>query len=104
MHSYSVGSAENPLDHPAIQVANVMFLYWWEYLGVPDRLVQTLLMDQVYLTLTQALDSQFGGSPFGPAGTGASIDSHVVEVLSDNPSQVKLNPSKPLVFKLVDLF
>jgi dynein heavy chain 1 len=75
MRFYLDGSVENPLDRLLICVADASFPYGWEYLGVPDRLVQTPLTDRVYLTLTQALDNQLGGSPFGPAGTGKDVAS-----------------------------
>ncbi|KAE9386573.1 hypothetical protein BT96DRAFT_1005958 [Gymnopus androsaceus JB14] len=82
MRFYLDKSISSPLDCLAIRVADATFPYGWEYLGVLDRLFQTWLTDHVYLTLTQALDNQLGGAPFGPAGTGKteSVKGHGVQL------------------------
>lgn len=73
MRFYFDAEVEDRLTCIRVEMADAAFDYGFEYLGIPDRLVQTPLTDKCFLTLTQALHTQLGGSPFGPAGTGKPL-------------------------------
>ncbi|KAI3404296.2 DYN1 [Candida oxycetoniae] len=53
-----------------VKQVNSEHYYGYEYLGNPDKLAYTPLIDDCFIVMTQALSNKQGGSPFGPAGTG----------------------------------
>ncbi|KAI0566770.1 Cytoplasmic dynein heavy chain [Gracilaria domingensis] len=53
-----------------LRCASATFDYGWEYLGMGDTLVHTPVTSRCFLSLSEALRRGYGGSPFGPAGTG----------------------------------
>lgn len=67
---YYDSNSPDPLACLKVKHFGYVFNYGLEYLGVPEKLVHTPLVNRAYLTMTQALGQRLGGSPFGPAGTG----------------------------------
>lgn len=49
---------------------NGEFEYGWEFQGTSQKLVFTPLTDKCFVVLAEALVMGYGGSPYGPAGTG----------------------------------
>ena len=60
----------DPHANLSARMVDAAFDYTYEYQGNGPKLVHTPLTDKCYLTLTQGMWMGFGGSPYGPAGTG----------------------------------
>lgn len=67
---YFRSNCTDPLNHIVIKQGRSEFTYGYEYHGVVERLVSTPLLDRNAFAMTQAISRSFGGSPYGPAGTG----------------------------------
>lgn len=67
---YFDSKSDDLLSNLTIKQAKAEFKYGYEYIGVPEKLAYTPLIDKCFLAMTSALDQKLGGSPFGPAGTG----------------------------------
>lgn len=63
------GSSDDP-QVITIRVANHNFYHGLEYIGIPERLVHTPLLDNCFVAMAHALSQKMGCAPFGPAGTG----------------------------------
>lgn len=61
---------EDPLKKIGIELAGHSFHHGLEYIGVPERIIYTPLMENCCVSMIHALSQHLGGSPFGPAGTG----------------------------------
>lgn len=62
--------AENFLNSLLVIQGRSKAQYGFEYHGVFERLVRTPLLEKCFLAMSNALSRHYGGSPFGPAGTG----------------------------------
>ncbi|AAS51484.1 ACR258Wp [Eremothecium gossypii ATCC 10895] len=63
-------NSNDPLNSITIEQSCVSFCYGFEYIGVPERLIYTPLLDSCFNAMVLALSEHMGGCPFGPAGTG----------------------------------
>lgn len=84
---YFDDAATDPMQSVKVKHSNAEFVYGFEYLGMPEKLAYTPLVDKCYLAMTQALDQKLGGSPFGPAGTGKT---ETIKALANNLGKMVL--------------
>ncbi|SSD59863.1 related to Dynein heavy chain, cytoplasmic [Saccharomycodes ludwigii] len=57
-------------DRVEIVQNEIAYAYGFEYIGIPERLVYTPLLNTCFISFLTALKQGLGSSPFGPAGTG----------------------------------
>lgn len=67
---YYLKDVIEPCKRVIVKQNNIEMLYGFEYIGVPESLIHTPLLEKCFSTMVHALSKNLGGSPFGPAGTG----------------------------------
>lgn len=67
---FSYDSGQDLFERITVSLADIVDLYGYSYIGVPERLVYTPTLQKGYTALTEALHQRYGGCFFGPAGTG----------------------------------
>ncbi|SCU99738.1 LAME_0G05182g1_1 [Lachancea meyersii CBS 8951] len=70
-----------------IRIGDHFFNHGLEYIGIPERLIYTPLLQNCFTALTHALAQKKGGSPFGPAGTGKT---ETIKALGQNLGRMVL--------------
>lgn len=78
---YYDDTGADPLERITVSQCGYTFLYGFEYIGVPERLIYTPLLENCFVAMAHALSQRCGGSPFGPAGTGKT---ETVKALGQN--------------------
>lgn len=67
---FYIDTSAAALETVKIVQTGIEVQYGFEYVGVPETLVQTPTLQTFFATMLHALSNNLGGSPFGPAGTG----------------------------------
>ena len=67
---YFTRTTSDPTNCLIVKQAYSEFKYGFEYIGNPEKLAYTPLINECFITMSQALSMHQGGAPFGPAGTG----------------------------------
>lgn len=98
MRFYFDPKQNDVLQQLSVHMANAKFNYGFEYLGVQEKLVQTPLTDRCYLTMTQALETRLGGSPFGIASSSFELRARMSRFFNlcvSSRLQVRRAPARP---------
>ncbi|AMD19130.1 HBR229Cp [Eremothecium sinecaudum] len=80
-------SSDDPLACLKVCQSSISLCYGFEYIGIPERLIYTPLLDGCFNAMILALSENMGGCPFGPAGTGKT---ETIKALGQNLGRMVL--------------